>query len=245
MTRQLRHTAGFWIGSSNTRIHVDPGPGALVRCWASRPPLDPEKLDGIVISHRHIDHCSDASVMIEAMTRFGTRREGQVILPQDALTEPVLYPHVRAFLPEPPVIMVPGLRVKIKDIGVEIGLKHQHPVETYGVIFHASDARIAYIADTAYQESLITAYRGCEVAIVNTTLYEPRAGFDHLCLGEAFELLMNLQPRVAVLTHFGGALLRARPWEKIQETSRQLGFPIIAATDGRFIDLETLLHPSG
>ena len=42
-----------------TRIHVDPGPGALVRALSHVPPCNPRELDAIVLSHKHLDHSGD------------------------------------------------------------------------------------------------------------------------------------------------------------------------------------------
>ncbi len=242
MTRQIRYSAGFWIGYRKVYVHVDPGPGALIRCHASRPRLDPEKLSAIVVTHRHIDHANDASVMIEAMTRFGTRRRGRLIAPADTFEPASIYfNHVLDFLEVPPTRMQPGVVVDFGGLKLTVALRHRHPVETYGVIFEAGGLRIAYITDTAYFEGLIRAYRGMDVAIINCTLYEPRDGVEHLSLGETFELIMNIRPRMVFLTHFGGSMIRARPWAIFEEWTTQLGVPVIPASDGRFFDLPMVL----
>ena len=62
-----------------TQIHVDPGPGALVRALSHVPPCNPRELDAIVLSHKHLDHSGDVNVVIEAMTSGGFRRRGAVL----------------------------------------------------------------------------------------------------------------------------------------------------------------------
>ena len=65
---QKRMTGGFRIDDiDGMNIHVDPGPGALVRTYQFG--LSPLKLNGVFVSHSHTDHYTDAEVLIEAMTR--------------------------------------------------------------------------------------------------------------------------------------------------------------------------------
>ena len=42
--RQIRKTGGIWLSLDNTKILIDPGPGSLVRCLSSKPPLNPQEL---------------------------------------------------------------------------------------------------------------------------------------------------------------------------------------------------------
>jgi len=176
------------------------------------------------------------------MTRFGTRRRGRLIAPADTFEPASIYfNHVLDFLEVPPTRMQPGVVVDFGGLKLTVALRHRHPVETYGVIFEAGGLRIAYITDTAYFEGLIRAYRGMDVAIINCTLYEPRDGVEHLSLGETFELIMNIRPRMVFLTHFGGSMIRARPWAIFEEWTTQLGVPVIPASDGRFFDLPMVL----
>jgi len=99
MIKQLRASGGLWIAYKGTNILIDPGPGSIVRCATSRPKLDPGKLDGIILTHRHLDHANDVNVMIEAMTEGGFKKRGTLFCPADAIDEdPVLLRHTKAFL---------------------------------------------------------------------------------------------------------------------------------------------------
>ena len=56
MIEQLRSSGGIWVSYKDTNVLIDPGPGSIVRCAASRPKLNPTKLDGVILTHRHLDH---------------------------------------------------------------------------------------------------------------------------------------------------------------------------------------------
>ena len=79
VARQIRASGGIWMRFGETQIHLDPGPGALVRALSALPPCEPRQLDAIVLSHKHLDHSGDVNVMIEAMTSGGFRRRGHSV----------------------------------------------------------------------------------------------------------------------------------------------------------------------
>ena len=56
VAKQIRASGGMWLRFGATQVHVDPGPGALVRALGTIPPQRPAELDAIVISHKHLDH---------------------------------------------------------------------------------------------------------------------------------------------------------------------------------------------
>ena len=67
-----------------------------MRCLSSKPKLNPLVLDGIILTHRHLDHSNDINVMIEAMTNGGFKKKGIVFAPSDALEEdPVILEYFR------------------------------------------------------------------------------------------------------------------------------------------------------
>src|SRR4030065_673432 len=68
---QARATGGIYL-EDERNLHIDPGPGALVR--ARSVGIDPLKTDAILISHCHPDHYMDAEILIEAMTEGGPKK---------------------------------------------------------------------------------------------------------------------------------------------------------------------------
>lgn len=233
--KQLRASGGLWLELNGTRIHIDPGPGALVRALSSRPKLDPTKLDALLLTHRHLDHSADVNVMIEAMTEGGRRKGGVLFSPADALDEdPVVLNYVRGYLDRVEVLEE-GKSYRVGGITFSTPLKHKHPVETYGLIV---EGRIALISDTLFFPELIEAYKGVEVLVINVV----RAGerderIEHLTLNDAKELIEGIRPKRAVLTHFGMTVLRAKPWEVAEVLSRETGCEVLAARDGMTLEL--------
>src|SRR5512146_2873096 len=94
---QVRHSGGIVYTVGSTRLWVDPGPGALVRALASRPKIDPARIDALLVTHRHLDHAGDATAVVEAVTRGGFRRRAALFAPADALDEePVVFRYAHA-----------------------------------------------------------------------------------------------------------------------------------------------------
>ncbi|MDD5044154.1 MAG: MBL fold metallo-hydrolase [Candidatus Omnitrophica bacterium] len=235
MIKQLRASGGLWISARGKNILVDPGPGSIVRCAASRPKMDPSKLDAIILTHRHLDHANDINVMIEAMTEGGFKKRGTVFCPKDALEEdPIILKHVHAF-PEKFEILKENSKYSVGDFEFETGLRHIHPCETYGLKFKIKDTSVSLIADTKYFPELADCYK-TDILILCVVFFEPRPGIDHLCLSDAEELIAKIRPRQAVLTHFGMTMLKAKPHIQAEKLKERLGIDVIAAYDGMTLE---------
>ena len=79
-----------------------------------------------------------------------------------------------------------------------------------------------------------------DLIILNVVRLEPGGPYDHLSAGEACEIIKELKPTVAILTHFGMTMWRARPWEVAQRLSEEAGVRVIAARDGMTFHLADL-----
>lgn len=236
MIKQLRSSAGIWLNVKKTNILIDPGPGAIVRCNASRPKLDPSTLDGILLTHKHLDHANDINVMIEAMTEGGFKKRGIVFLPKDALGEHgVVYSYLEKF---PEKIETLGIgKFRIGDIDFEIPMKNLHPVETYGIKFRINDAIVSLVADTDYCDDLIPAYRDSTVLILNVVFFDRRDDIQHLSLSEALHLIREIRPKKAIITHFGMSMLKAKPHILEQQLKESEKLDITFARDGYSLEL--------
>src|SRR5439155_5801418 len=144
VAKQLAASGGLYLEEGKTRLCLDPGPGAIVQ-YAKRK-VDPSRLDGIVVSHRHLDHCGDVNVMIEAMTEGGFSRRGALYCPADALDDdPVVFQYLRRF-PEKVIKLQPKTDYRVGEIAFTTSPAHIHGAETYG--FRFGD-RLGWVTDSA------------------------------------------------------------------------------------------------
>lgn len=239
VTSQIRASGGIWLSLGKTNLYLDPGPGALVKCRSKREKLDPANLNGIILSHRHLDHSSDMNIMIEAMTKGGFEKRGKVFAPVQALEDdPVILRYVRDYVQEV-VILREGGNYQVEEVRLSTPIRHIHgDAETYGVNFSSPPYTISYIADTKFFPQLIEHYRG-QLLIINVVRLKP-SDLDHLCLEDAERIITEVKPKVAILTHFGMTMIRAKPWELAAGLSQRTGMEVIAARDGMTFELEKL-----
>jgi ribonuclease BN (tRNA processing enzyme) len=264
ITTQLLASGGLWFNIEGTNFLVDPGPGCIVQTTKRK--LNSEKLSGIIVSHRHLDHAADVNIMVEAMTRGGFRRHGRLFAPEDALeNEPVIFHNFRGRLDGIEVLKAGGTYT-IGNVSFSTPVRHIHGVETYGLVFKTNRYTIAYITDTRYFDDLKKYYAG-DLLLLNVVFAEPidntdyatraqdanltgpeteqimreiKPQIDHLSVPDAERLIREIKPKVAIMTHFGMGMWRAKPWEIAEQLTEKTGIKVIAARDGMTFDLSKL-----
>ena len=242
--KQLLASGGMWLNLSGAEILLDPGPGCIVQ--STKRKFAAEKLSAIILSHRHLDHSADVNIMTEAMTEGGFKKRGRLFAPADALdSEPVIFSYLRKSL-EGMEVLQEGKSYSIGDASFTTPIRHIHPVETYGMLFRSEGHTFSYIADSLYFDGLCESYSS-ELLIMNVVFLEPRTytdrpsvPIDHLSVPDAKHIILELKPKVAILTHFGMTMWRAKPWEIAKRLSEETGIRVIAAQDGMRFDLSQL-----
>lgn len=232
----------MWMRFGDTQVHVDPGPGALVRALSHVPPCNPRELDAILLSHKHLDHANDVNVMIEAMTSGGFVKRGALLAPRDALEgEPVVFPYAQRFVEHRTVLTERGGPYAIDDVEVRTSIRHAHAVETYGMHFRYRGCTVSYLPCGRFFAGLAEDYRSHQpdVLVMNVLRYSDAMDVDHLQFHQAKEILAIVRPRVAVLAHFGTKMLEQNPQRLARETEDELGMRVIAAHDNMLLDVET------
>jgi len=238
VAKQLAASGGLYLEDEGTRLAMDPGPGAVVQ-YAKRK-VDLARLDGILLSHRHLDHSGDVNVMIEAMTEGGFRPRGRLYCPGDALDEdPVVLRYLRAF-PNEVVRLEPETVYRLGQVTFTTTRQHIHGVETYGFRFGDAEdgrpARLGWVTDSKYYDGIAEDHLA-DVMLIHTVLQHSRAELPHLGLDDAERIVREARPRLAVITHFGMQVWRAHPWEVAAELSQRTGVEVKAARDGMALEL--------
>ena len=241
VAKQIRSSGGFWLTADGTNIHVDPGPGALVRALSQVPPCDPAALDAIVLSHKHLDHSGDINAMIEAMCQGGWRPRGALCAPRDALDEaqqPVVLPYARRFVQREWIVEANGGPFEVGSVTLHASLRLQHPVEVYGLHFHAPEATVSYLPCTRYFDAIVDDYRAHapDVLVMNVLRYRDSMDVDHLTYDDARTLIDGIKPGVAIMSHFGTRMLERDPKRLAYELEDATGIKTYAAYDGWVYD---------
>ncbi len=240
LVRQIRATGGFRLHLDGVKIHVDPGPGALVRCAEFRE--DP-KADAILVSHAHLDHYLDVPAIIEASTDGMLSNEKKLVLfaSEKYLADGLLDKYHASALGKM-VAAKEGTKVEIGGkVGIEsFGLKHSDP-SCVGFRFSFSRGKISYISDTAYFPELA---RHLEDITVLNLLRPNGFGFPgHMCSEEAVTLLSSARhkPELVIMSHLGLKTLRAGPESEARKISRATGVRVIAAKEGMKLDVDEII----
>jgi ribonuclease BN (tRNA processing enzyme) len=237
VSKQLAASGGLWLSLGGTEIMIDPGPGAIVQ--VNKRKLNAEKLQAIILSHRHLDHSGDTNVMVEAMTAGGFHRHGLVFGPPDAFnSEPVLFSYLKRYL-DGVVILEEGKSYNIGGVSFSTPVKHLHPVDTYGLVFKAADYNFAYIADTLYFKELTDHYH-CDMLIINMVFTHPLPPVQHLAIEDVKSIIEGIKPKVVLLNHYGMHVWQAKPWLIAEDLTQKTGIKVIAARDGMKFDLTKL-----
>lgn len=242
VARQLRSSAGLYLEAMGKKVIIDPGPGTLVRLNAVKPKIDVEKIDGLILTHGHIDHANDVNILIDAMTQGGLKRKGWLFAPQECLEgkKAIIFNYLKGYL-EKIIPLEPETEYNFGALKWRTSIRHLHPVETYGLIFEIKGKKLGLVADTKFFSGLIDCYRKAHWLILNVVRESPfeDPAIQHLVLDDARKLIKEIKPVLVILTHFGLTMLRAKPQALAQKLEKELGLKVIAAADGLTLPLDS------
>ncbi len=196
---------GFLLEHGEARIWIDAGNGTMA---AVQRILPLERIDALVISHVHADHCADLFTLYVAL-RF--RVEGALRKPLWAPRE--VWEIVPRFL-DPDGAGALKLEEAFDFHPLEDGAEAEiagvrfrcartdHPVETLALRAEADGAVLAYSADTGPVADLADLARGADLFVCESTYQDAAMGAPvHLSARQAAQLARRAGVRELALTH--------------------------------------------
>ena len=234
MTSQRRRTAGIRVIQGITQVHIDPGPGALVFSnWAN---LSPEKLDGLIVTHCHPDHYTDAEVFIEAMTRGTTANRGVLASTKSVLRGsdgigPSISKYHQGQVGEI-IELEEGTNFNISDLRFTATEATHSDPDSVGLRIRTPNGDIGYTSDTGYFPELSDNYAGTRLLILCTMWPRGKHLNIHLNTDEALSLIEEINPEACIITHFGMRMLNAGPEKEAKYLYDMSSVPVFAASDG-------------
>jgi len=229
---QRRSTGGIYIAAKGLLMHVDPGPGALVRMWQVK--IDPMATNAIFISHAHPDHYTDAEILIEAMTMGGKRKRG-VLIGSESIINGIddfraISPYHKKLVRKV-ILAKPNDKFIVEDYEMEATPTLHSDPTTVGFKLHLDNGIISYTADTQYFDDLAKAHMGARILILAVTRpYGMKIPY-HLSTEDAIEILNAVKPELAVLTHMGVKFIEDAS-NQANMVAEKTGVTTISAIDG-------------
>jgi ribonuclease BN (tRNA processing enzyme) len=218
-------SSGYLVRSGGTSLLVDVGTGTFMSLIEH---IDPEALEGVIVSHVHPDHCTDLFGLYSYLYRHVPRR----------VTVPVFVPHdavglftgfMRTADPDHPFLRVLDFRVvgtgstdRVGEMELTFG-RTAHPVPTNAVRIEAMGRVLTYSADTGPGGEVPRLAGGCDVLLCEAALSGDRTEDSfpfHLTASEAGELAATAGARRLILTHLPPSL---NPQTSLAEARSKFG----------------------
>jgi phosphoribosyl 1,2-cyclic phosphodiesterase len=236
---QLRASGGFILEMDGEMLHIDPGPGALVRARQYRVRL--RKLTGILCSHCHPDHYTDLEMAVESMTAGAKKKRGTLLMGENVLKgsgefRPAISRyHLRVL--EGYKTLRPGEKAKTGALEIRATPTRHGDPKGIGFVIKGSET-IGYTSDTEYFPGLEKHFEGCDTLIMNVLRPRNVEWPEHMSTNQAERFLKALKgkPGLAVIQGFGMKMLRANPFREAAWLEKRTGIKIIAAKDGQVIE---------
>ncbi len=242
--KNLRGAGGIILKIDDNQFHIDPGPGALHQMASSR--INVRETTAVLASHHHLYHCNDLNAVIDGMTYSGLDKIGVLVCPSSFVENfpgenrvgkypLILRGKYKEFL-ERVIALEAGQRVGINEIEV-LGLAAEHGCPTIGFKFFTPYFTLAYTSDTRLSADIVKQLKNANILVLNVPFFRRGEGKNNLSVEDAEEIIREVKPNVAILTHFGIEMLKADPLYQAREVQKKTGVQTIAARDGMEIDL--------
>ena len=230
--------SGYLLETAGMSFWVDAGTGTFMELSKH---IDPGTLDGVVISHIHVDHCTD---LFGLYGYLGFGPSGTIPVP--VLVTPGAAEHLAAFARAGEehvfhtvldlVEVDAGSTVKIDDVSIRFG-EAVHPVPALITRFDTPEGSIVYSGDTGPGSDLLELAYDADVLLCEASIAgerDERTYPYHLTAFEAGRIASEAGARTLVVTHLISAV---DPDRALEEAADGFDGDLVLAVPGTSITI--------
>ena len=235
---QARASGGLYFNMESVKFLIDPGPGSLVN-MRSLKLKDP---DGILLSHLHPDHSTDANMILDGL------KNSFLIAEEHCLKiSKRYYPCISKYQQSLVKFLKPvkaGDVVKIPESEIRIEVtKADHYVPSVGFKIIGSKT-IGYPCDGSYFSGQERQFEKCDAIIFNVLVPHGKVPMEHkhMSVDNVITFLKKLEhkPELVIIQHFSFWMLKSNVYEQAKIIEKNAGIKTIAAKDFMKINLDLL-----
>lgn len=246
VSKQIQSAGGIIFQINELQFHLDPGPGSLMK--AKEYGVNLNHNTAVLVSHNHINHCSDLNAVIDAMTHCGLEHRGILLASKSVIfggeeISPVLTKFHSAH-PEKIIPMEKNHKVGIDLVEIHALSTEHSDSSAIGFKFLCPKFTLSYTGDTKISQKLLEELAGSDILILNVPYPGDKAAGMNLDTQAAIKIVDHVKPKVAILTHFGFEMYKAGQLEEAREVQRATGVPTVAAKDGLLVYPESYTSKS-
>lgn len=226
--------SGYLVAGAEGTVLVDAGPGTFMRLAEM---MEPAALDGVILSHLHVDHCSDLFALYAYLAyEVGATTRVPVLAPSGSVDRIAAFVGAGAdhvlFRVFEFVEAEPGDEAFLAGYRVRVGAA-VHPVPALVTRLDVADVSLVYSGDTGPGGDLIELANGATTLLCEAAIQGVRDDATypyHLTAFEAGEIAAATGVFELVVTHLSA---RFDPLVSIDQASGAFVGPISYAAPGR------------
>lgn len=230
---QKRKTAGILLETEETKIHVDPGPGALNAVIENLESTG--DIEGVITSHVHLDHSNDVEPIIEMITEVN--QNPGVLFANESVLEGYgdIEKSVSSYhqnLCSRVEKLEEGSKHEFKDVKIESQEMFHTDPKTQGLKIRSKDKTVGFWTDTQYSEELLEFYRDCETLVIYCSQPKEKEVRGHTSIRDVPKIVEETGVRNAIITHFSLSFLNSNIEKQKKWVEENSDCKIIFAEDG-------------
>ncbi|MFH1590390.1 MAG: MBL fold metallo-hydrolase [archaeon] len=235
---QSRASGALIIQMPDNQFVIDPGPGTLNMAKAAG--INLRETTAVFVSHNHLNHANDINAVISAMTHGGLDPRGVLVAAKSVIGngqahETFLCRHYLRFI-ERAIQIEAEQRLGINTAEILVTRAHHTDESAVGFKFFTDKFTLGYTGDTNYTKELAQEYKETDIMVLCVKHAAGENQEGNLNVDDATKLIGEIDPKLAIITHFGVKLLDSDPLDAARTIQKSTKVQTIVATDGLAIN---------